>query len=81
MAENYGLVEYPNQEELIMNKIQQKQFFELMEEIKTISENINTIAVDDKIWKIQLQFSSIRELLRQAETLLKLGFNDEEVVR
>ena len=51
-----------------------------MEEIKTISENINTIAVDDKIWKIQLQFSSIRELLRQAETLLKLGFNDEEVV-
>jgi hypothetical protein len=61
-----------------MNNIQQKEYFELTEELKTITENINTIAIDDKIWKIQLQFSSIREILRQLETLLKHGFNDEE---
>ena len=59
-----------------MNNIQQKEYFELTEELKTITENINTIAIDDKIWKIQLQFSSIREILRQLETLLKHGFND-----
>ena len=61
-----------------MNNIQQKEYFELTEELKTITENINTIAIDDKIWKIQLQFTTIRDLLGRAEILLKHGFNDEE---
>ena len=61
-----------------MNNIQQKEYFELMEEVKTIAENMNTIAIDDKIWKIQLQFTKIRDLLGRAEILLKHGFNDEE---
>ena len=62
----------------MMNDIQQKQFFELMEEVNTFAENLNTVVIYEKIWKIQLQFSSIREILRQLETLLKHGFNDEE---
>ncbi len=62
-----------------MNKIQQKQFFELMEEVKTIAENLNTRSItNEKIWKIQLQFTTIRDLLGRAEILLKHGFNDEE---
>ena len=61
-----------------MGDIQKKEFFELMEEIKSIAENMNTTVVGDKIWKIQLQFSSIRELLRKAEIILKDGFVDEE---
>jgi len=61
-----------------MSDIQKKEFFELMEEIKSIAENMNTTVVGDKIWKIQLQFSSIRELLRKAEIILKDGFVDEE---
>jgi len=63
-----------------MNKIQQKQFFELMEEVKTIAENLNTRSItNEKIWKIQMQFTTIRDLLGRAEILLKHGFNDEEV--
>ena len=62
-----------------MNKIQQKQFFELMEEVNTIAENLNTVVIDEKIWKIQMQFTTIRDLLSRAEILLKHGFNDEEV--
>ena len=61
-----------------MGDIQKKEFFELMEEIKSIAENMNTTVVGDKIWKIQLQFSSIRELLRKTEIILKDGFVDEE---
>ena len=61
-----------------MNDIQQKQFFELMEEVNTIAENLNTVVIDKKIWKIQLQFTTIRDLLGRAEILLKHGFNDEE---
>ena len=62
-----------------MNDIQQKQFFELMEEVNTIAENLNTVVIDEKIWKIQMQFTTIRDLLGRAEILLKHGFNDEEV--
>ena len=61
-----------------MNDIRKKEFFELMEEIKTIAENLNTVVIDKKIWKIQLQFTTIRDLLGRAEILLKHGFNDEE---
>ena len=64
-----------------MNKIQQKQFFELMEEVKTIAENLNTRSItNEKIWKIQMQFTTIRDLLGRAEILLKHGFNDDERV-
>ena len=64
-----------------MNKIQQKQFFELMEEVNTIAENLNTRSItDEKIWKIQMQFTTIRDLLSRAEILLKHGFNDDEGV-
>jgi hypothetical protein len=63
-----------------MNKIQQKQFFELMEEVNTIAENLNTVVIDEKIWKIQMQFTTIRDLLSRAEILLKHGFNDDERV-
>ena len=50
-----------------------------MEEVKTIAENLNTVVIDEKIWKIQMQFTTIRDLLSRAEILLKHGFNDEEV--
>ena len=63
-----------------MNKIRQKQFFELMEEVNTIAENLNTVVIDEKIWKIQMQFTTIRDLLSRAEILLKHGFNDDERV-
>ena len=63
-----------------MNKIRQKQFFELMEEVNTIAENLNTVVIDEKIWKIQMQFTTIRDLLSRAEILLKHGFNDDEGV-
>jgi len=62
----------------MMNDIQQKQFFELMEEVNTIAENLNTVVIDEKIWKIQMQFTTIRDLLGRAEILLKHGYNDEE---
>ena len=62
----------------MMNDIRKKEFFELMEEVKTIAENLNTVVIDKKIWKIQLQFTTIRDLLGRAEILLKHGFNDEE---
>ena len=63
----------------MMNDIRKKEFFELMEEVKTIAENLNTVVIDKKIWKIQIQFTTIRDLLGRAEILLKHGFNDEEV--
>ena len=62
-----------------MNDIRKKEFFELMEEVKTIAENLNAVVIDKKIWKIQIQFTTIRDLLGRAEILLKHGFNDEEV--
>jgi len=62
----------------MMNDIQQKQFFELMEEVNTIAENLNTVVIDEKIWKIQMQFTTIRDLLGRAEILLKHGYNDEK---
>ena len=61
-----------------MNDIRKKEFFELMEEVKTIAENLNTVVIDEKIWETQLQFTKIRDLLGRAEILLKHGFNDEE---
>ena len=63
----------------MMNDIRKKEFFELMEEVKTIAENLNTVVIDEKIWKIQMLFTTIRDLLGRAEILLKHGFNDEEV--
>ena len=86
MAKNYGLVECTNQEELSMNDIRKKEFFELIEEVKTIgeflyvsaAENLNTVVIDEKIWKIQMQFTTIRDLLGRAEILLKHGYNDEK---
>jgi len=63
---------------MMMNDIRKKEFFELMEEVKTIAENLNAVVIDKKIWKIQLQFTKIRDLLGRAEILLKHGFNDEE---
>lgn len=63
-----------------MNDIRKKEFFDLMEEVKIIAENLNTRSItDEKIWKIQMQFTTIRDLLGRAEILLKHGFNDEEV--
>ena len=51
-----------------------------MEEVKIIAENLNTRSItNEKIWKIQMQFTTIRDLLGRAEILLKHGFNDEEV--
>ena len=61
-----------------MNDIRKKEFFELMGEVKTIAENLNTVVIDEKIWKIQMQFTTIRDLLGRAEILLKHGFNDVE---
>ena len=60
----------------MMNDIRKKEFFELMGEVKTIAENLNTVVIDEKIWKIQLQYTKIRDLIGRAEILLKHGFND-----
>ena len=70
----------------MMNDIRKKEFFELIEEVKTIgeflyvsaAENLNTVVIDEKIWETQLQFTKIRDLLGRAEILLKHGFNDVE---
>ena len=42
--------------------------------MKIIAKNINQIVSDDnKAWKIKLQFAMIRELVWQAEALIKGG--------
>jgi hypothetical protein len=56
----------------IMDESKKEEFFELVEEMKIIAKNINQIVSDDnKAWKIKLQFAMIRELVWQAEALLK----------
>ena len=70
--------ETSNQEELKLNDIRKRAFFELMGEVKTIAENLNAVVINEKIWEIQLQFTAIRDLLGRAEIILKYGFNDEK---
>ena len=58
--------------EHLMDDTQKEEFFELIEEMKIIAKNINQIVSDDnKAWKIKLQFAMIRELVWQAEALIK----------
>ena len=60
--------------EHLMDDTQKEEFFELIEEMKIIAKNINQIVSDDnKAWKIKLQFAMIRELVWQAEALIKGG--------
>lgn len=60
--------------EHLMDDTQKDEFFELIEEMKIISNNLNQIVSDDnKAWKIKLQFAMIRELVWQAEALIKGG--------
>jgi hypothetical protein len=60
--------------EHLMDDSQKEEFFELIEEMKIIAKNINQIVSDDnKAWKIKLQFAMIRDLVWQAEALIKGG--------
>lgn len=60
--------------EHLMDDTQKEEFFELIEEMKIIAKNINQIVSDDnKAWKIKLQFAMIRDLVWQAEALIKGG--------
>lgn len=56
-----------------MNEEQREEFFEIVEEMVEISKELNRVVEDngDKKWKIRLQFAMIRDLVWQAETLLK----------
>ncbi|SVC54064.1 uncharacterized protein METZ01_LOCUS306918 [marine metagenome] len=57
--------------EHIMNDSQKEEFFEIIEEMRHISEKLNVITDEDKAWKTRLQFAMIRDLVWQAEALLK----------
>ena len=60
--------------EHLMDDTQKEEFFELIEEMKIIAENLNqVVSVDNKTWKIKLQFAMIRDLVWQAEALIKGG--------
>ena len=60
--------------EHLMDDTQKEEFFELIAEMKIIAKNINQIVSDDnKAWKIKLQFAMIRDLVWQAEALIKGG--------
>ena len=58
-----------------MNKEQREEFFEIIEEMVGISQEL-CLAFDDndndiKKWKIKLQFAMIRDLVWQGEALIK----------
>ena len=55
----------------IMDESKKEEFFELVEEMKHISENLNRTVEEEKAWKTRLQFAMIRDLVWQAEALLK----------
>lgn len=57
----------------IMDESKKEEFFELVEEMKHISENLNRTVEEEKAWKTRLQFAMIRDLVWQAEALLKGG--------
>lgn len=57
--------------EHIMNDSQKEEFFEIIEEMRHISEKLNVITDEEKAWKTRLQFAMIRDLVWQAEALLK----------
>ena len=60
--------------EHLMDDTQKEEFFELIAEMKIIAKNISQIVSDDnKAWKIKLQFAMIRDLVWQAEALIKGG--------
>ena len=60
--------------EHLMDDTEKEEFFELIEEMKIIAENLNqVVSVDNKTWKIKLQFAMIRDLVWQAEALIKGG--------
>ena len=60
--------------EHLMDDTQKEEFFELIEEMKIIAKNLNRVIGDDnKAWKIKLQFAMMRELVWQAEALIKGG--------
>ena len=58
---------------MIMNEEQKEEFFEMVEEMVAISKELNQVVENngDKKWKIRLQFAMIRDLVWQAEALLK----------
>ena len=57
--------------EHIMNDSQKEEFFEIIEEMRHISEKLNVITDEETAWKTRLQFAMIRDLVWQAEALLK----------
>ena len=56
-----------------MNEAHREEFFDIVEEMVEISKELNRVVEKDgdKKWKMRLQFAMIRDLLRQAEALLK----------
>jgi hypothetical protein len=59
--------------EHIMDDSQKEEFFEIVEEMKYIAEKMNQVVGEDKAWKTRLQFAMIRDLVWQAEALIKGG--------
>ena len=59
--------------EHVMNDAQRDEFFELVGEMKTIAECLTIVSNNEKIWKIKLKFAMLRELVWQAEALVKGG--------
>lgn len=63
-----------------MNQQQSEDFFDIIEEMAKISVQINRLVDDDdKKWKVKMHFAMIRDLVWQAEALLKggTGVNDD----
>ena len=59
--------------EHVMNDAQRDEFFELVGEMKTIAECLTIVSNNEKIWKIKLKFAMLRDLVWQAEELVKGG--------
>jgi|TARA_Y100000034_G_scaffold98496_1_gene120696 hypothetical protein len=59
--------------EHVMDDAQRDEFFELVGEMKTVAESLSIVPNDEKIWKIKLKFAMLRELVWQAEALVKGG--------
>ena len=60
---------------VVANPEDQVQFNEIMQEIKNISRSIQEESENGnpRQWKLKMNFSMIRELVWQAEALLKEG--------
>ena len=57
--------------EHVITDAERDEFFELVGEMKTIAEGLTIVSNDEKMWKIKLKFAMLRDLVWQAEALVK----------